>query len=84
MRFDDLMIYLIEDYVNNEIEYIEGDLDKEEQEKCKSDLEFLDNLSIDDYNNIYQNIQENTDLVDKINETIHEYLYQYKNEKRDN
>jgi len=84
MRFDDLMIQLIENYVNNEIEYIEGDLNEEEQEKCKSDLEFLDSLTIDDYNNIYDNIQINSDLVDEINETIHEYLYQYKNEKRDN
>ena len=82
MKFDDLMILLIKDYVNNEIEYIEDNLSEEEQKKHKSDLEFLDSLTIDDYNDIYDNIRFNNDLITKIEETIHEYLYEYKNEKR--
>lgn len=90
MRFYDLFAYMIEDYIKNEIDYIQ---EETEIEKCKyhndtrgqeEDLLFLDNLEWSDIVNISDNIMNHTDLEGTINETIQEYLYKYKNEKGGN
>lgn len=87
MKFEDYMIYIIENYVNNEINCINEDIEIEKYKYHydtrgqEEDLLFLEDLTIEDYNNIYREIEDNTDLIDTINETIQEYLYKYKNEK---
>ena len=87
MKFEDYMIYIIENYVNNEIENLEDYIKQEEKlvyydtSNDKEYLYFLDNLTIEDYNNILNDIIYNTNLADKIFDTIQEYLYKYKSEK---
>lgn len=79
MKTEDYIIHIIECYVNNEIDYIYQD----STDLSKEDLKFLENLTWNDYCNIFKNIEDNTDLMDTINETIHEYLYDYEKQKKE-
>lgn len=88
MRFYDLFAYMIEDYINSEIGYIQEDIEIEKYKYHydtrgqEEDLLFLDNLEWSDIVKISDNIMNHTDLEETINETIQEYLYKYKNETR--
>ena len=82
---EDYMLYIIECYVNNEIEYILQEIEcckidktrQNEIESLKKDLKFLESLDIDDLNKI-SNLVFDEELQDKMNENINYYLYHYK------
>lgn len=68
------MEYIVKDYIENEIDYIKA------KEDCSSfdeydirDLYMLQNMSDEKINEIADNVYD--ELEDKINELIHDYLY---------
>jgi hypothetical protein len=69
----DILDYVY-DYVNNEIDYI-----KREMDVCGNDLyrdlAYLENLTDNDYHVIAKGVLSDDELDQKINETIHYYLY---------
>ena len=66
----------IEEYIENEKNYIKEDIEccgwNKELEK---DLVMLNNLTKQDIENITQKVNNDNELQDKINELIHYYLY---------
>ena len=86
MKYEDLVLYMIELYINNEIEFIEQEMEIEsfkgyDTSGEKKDLKYLESLTQDDLLNILDNVLNNTNFNDYTNEIIHEKLYEYENNK---
>lgn len=85
MKIEDLMLYFVENYINGEIQFINEDIGMceinysrhHEIKSLNEDLDYLENLTIDDKNNIAKMVFDE-ELQEKINENIHYYLYDYK------
>ena len=71
MKIEDYMLYLVECYVNNEIEYELQDEDT---------LKYLESLDINDLVKISELVFDE-ELQNKIYDNINYYLYHYKKEK---
>lgn len=81
MKIEDYMIYIIETYIKDIIEdlSINKELEKSEEEtkKYENEIKALEDLNIEDYNNILNDITENTDFVDTLYDTLNDYIYGY-------
>lgn len=84
MKIEDYMLYMVECYINNEIEYIQSQVDTRDmelhREDYKKDLEYLQSLTIDDLNEITR-LCFDDDIQQKLYDNINYYLYHYKYEK---
>lgn len=84
---EDYMLYMVECYINNEIDYILQEIEyckidktkQDEFEGLQEDLKYLESLDIDDLNKI-TGLVFDEELQNKINENINYYLYHYKKE----
>lgn len=90
MKFGDFILYMLEDYVSNEIDYLcqelaicENNKDSVSVECYKRDLKYLESLNNEDLINIVDNIYNHTDIEGIINDVIQEYLYKYQNDKEE-
>ncbi|MBQ6630725.1 MAG: hypothetical protein IJH55_01145 [Romboutsia sp.] len=67
------------DWINNEIIYIENEVDFRDgsinEAAYKEDLQYLKTLSSDKIQEITSKVMDDDELYNKINETIHYYLY---------
>ena len=81
MIVEDFMVYMVEDYINGEIQFIndeialcEKDNRTEEIKQLQNDLKMLENLSLEDITKI-ANRSFDDELKAKINENNHYYIY---------
>lgn len=65
------------DYIDNEIDYIKQDMDIEysNKEDLQQDLDYLEQLTEKDIEEITQKINDDEELQDKITELIHYWVY---------
>lgn len=77
------MLEYIKKYIKNEIDYIKESMsnDKQNINSYKKDLDKLRSLKSNDIKEIQSAIFDDLDFEDYINEMIHEYLYDYIEEK---
>ena len=78
MNIEDYMLYMLETYINNEIENLYLTIDLEKNEEIKKDLEkdikMLENLSIEEKNKIAEKCVDD-ELKNKLYENMNYYLY---------
>lgn len=73
---EDYMKYILNDYIENEIDYIKQDLNISGYSKdLLQDLNYLENITELEKNEIVEKMLEDNELEQKINELIHLYLY---------
>ena len=81
MKIEDYMIYIIETYINDIIEDLsinkELEDSKEETKKYENEIKALESLNIEDYNNILNDITENSDFVSILYDTLNKHIYSY-------
>lgn len=67
------------DWINNEINYIENEVDFKDKSineaAYKEDLQYLKTFSSDKIKEITSKVMDDDELYNKINETIHYYIY---------
>ena len=69
---EDYIYEYVRKYINNEINYIQGSLDKQDID----DLYMLQHMTENKKMEIAEEIVRECELEDKINELIHYYLYE--------
>lgn len=73
---EDYIKYILDDYIENEKDYIKQDLQVSGYGKdLLRDLDYLESINEEEKNEIVQKILEDGELEEKINELIHYYLY---------
>ena len=85
MKKEDLMLYFVENYINDEIEFINEDIGmceindnrRHEIKSLNEDLDYLEKLTIDDKINIAEMVFDE-ELYNKINENMNHHIYHYK------
>jgi len=67
----------VNDYIENEKEYIKSCMEEDKQniEGYKNDLDYLENLTEQDIEEISYKVSYDDELENKINDLIHYYLY---------
>lgn len=72
----DYIKYILDDYIENEKDYIKQDLQVSGYSKdLLRDLDYLESLGENEKSIIAEKVLENGELEEKINELIHNYLY---------
>lgn len=68
---------MVSDYINNEIDYIKQDMENELNNKddLQQDLNYLEDLTENDIEDITQKVNDDEELQDKITELIHFWIY---------
>lgn len=68
---------MVSEYIDNEIDYIKQDMENELNNKddLQQDLNYLEDLTENDIEDITQKINDDEELQDKINELIHYWIY---------
>ena len=81
MKIEDYMIYIIERYITELIEELGLEINledsKEETKKYENEINALESLNIEDYNNILNDITENSNLVSILYDTLDKHIYSY-------
>lgn len=73
---ENVMFDIVENYIENEINYIKSKEDCTSLDKYEiADIYMLENMTIEDKNKLVNQILDDNELNEKLNETIHYYLY---------
>lgn len=90
--FEDFIKKYVENYVDNEINYIKNEISlaeitdyrQDELKGLRKDLKYLEELSENDFNYLRDELLHNDDIETYIYERIHKVLYNYEIKRGDN
>jgi hypothetical protein len=76
---ENVILDCVYEYINEEINYIENEVDFRDksinEQAYKEDLNYLKNMTSEKKNEIAQKVVDDEELWNKINELIHYYVY---------